>query len=104
MLTAMVRGLVLIGALAIFGVAGCGDKPSKEQCSKLLDHMYKMDVQAATKSVTEAQKKAVEKQIREVKKDLRKKFMDQCVDRTPKGWVECALKAKDRKGIEECKS
>jgi len=100
----MVRALCVIGALAIFGVAGCGDKPSKEQCTKLLDHMYKMDVQASgATQVTEAQKKAVDKQIREVKKDLRKKFMNQCMDRTPKKWVECALEAKDRKAIEECK-
>ncbi len=100
----MIRGLVLIGALAVFGVAGCGEKPSKADCEKLLTHMYEMDVSAAgVAKVTDSQKKAVDKQIKEVKKGLRTKFMKQCVDRTPKGWVQCALKAKDKKGIEDCK-
>ena len=29
--------------------------------------------------------------------------MTQCMDRTPKAWVSCALEAKDKKEFEECK-
>jgi len=86
------------------GVSGCAKKPSKADCEQLLTKMYDMDVQSSgVTKVTEAQKKAVDKQIKDVKKDLRKKFMTQCLDRTPKAWVKCALNAKDKKAIEDCK-
>lgn len=99
----MIRSLVLIGVLAGFGLAGCGDKPSKKDCEQLLTHMYDMDVKesGATK-VTDSQKKSVDKQIKEVKKELRKSFMKQCMDRTPKKWIKCALKAKNKEEISRC--
>lgn len=94
----------MIGALAVFGAAGCGEKPSKQACEKLLSHMYEMDVrESGASKVTETQKKAVDKQIKAVKKKLRKKFMTQCMDRTPKAWIECAIEAKDKKGVDNCR-
>ena len=94
---------VLLAAALCTGVAGCGDKPSKSDCAKLLDNFIKIRVNAELgDKPSDDAKKELKKQKAAVKEQIQKKFMTQCVDRTPTGVVKCGLRAQSIEDLAKC--
>ena|SRR5258705_2924261 len=89
------RVLLALGLAA--GLAGgCNKAPSADQCKQALDHLLELEVDNAGggKGLTDEMKADLQKQKTNVAEDLRTKFMDACVKKTPRDIVECTLKAK----------
>jgi hypothetical protein len=92
--------LVLAAALAL---PGCGDSASTGDCDKLLDHMVKLETRGSGAEKLEGEMaKDVEAQQKELKESLKKDFMEQCKERTPGSFVECALGKKSVDELGDC--
>ncbi|MEJ7598781.1 MAG: hypothetical protein WKG01_12810 [Kofleriaceae bacterium] len=84
-------------------LVGCGKGPSRDQCTKLLDHLVDLEFKKAGASATaDAQKAELAKQKQAVVTNKTKDFVAACVDRTAKDRVECALQATDLDGVAKC--
>lgn len=91
--------LTLLAALAV----ACGDSASKGDCDKLLDHMIKLETRAGGgEGTTGDLAKDLEGQQKELKESLRKDFMEQCTERTPGSFVDCALDKKNISELADC--
>ena len=97
---------ILTSLLALFLVvplAGCGDKPSKDDCSKLLDHMVELAVsEAGTDQLTPEMEADLEEQKKGLHEHLKSRFMKQCTDKTPGSFVKCGLKARTPEELAKC--
>jgi hypothetical protein len=92
---------VAIVAIAL-GVLGCGDKPSDEDCEKLLSHVVDLysSVPAGGRLTPQAEKD-LESQKKAVQDELSKSFADQCKDK-PAAVVKCQLKARTIEELGKC--
>lgn len=89
--------IVVIACSGLLGSSGCGDKPSEEQCAKLVDHMIELEIQAAgTTKLPDDMRADIDKQRRELQEYLRKQSIEKCLESLPTSVVECGLAAKDR--------
>ena len=96
----MIRMKRLVVLLAL---VGCGKGPSKDQCTKLLDHLVDLEFKKAGATASaDAQKADLAKQKQAVVDNKRKDFVAACVDRTARDRVECALQATDLDGVAKC--
>ena len=94
--------LLLLVALG-FALAGCGDSASTGDCEKLLDHMIKLETRGGGADKLEGEMaKDLEAQQKEMKEALKKDFMEQCKERTPGSFVDCALGKKSIDDLGEC--
>ena len=94
--------LALAVLLAVGSIA-CGDKPSNQECEKLLDHFIDIEVSAAgTDQLSPEMKADLEKQKAALREHLKKAFMDQCMEKTPGGYVKCGLKARSLEELAKC--
>jgi hypothetical protein len=85
-----------------FAVTACGDKPSDEDCEKLLTHVVELYTSIpASETLTPQAENDVEAQKKAVEDDLGKSFIDQCKSK-PASVVRCSLKARDLKEIGKC--
>ncbi|HTM19376.1 MAG TPA: hypothetical protein VL172_02675 [Kofleriaceae bacterium] len=90
--------LLLMGALG-----GCGDAASSGDCDKLLDHMIKLETRATGADKLEGEMaKDLDSQQKELKESLKKEFMEQCKERTPGSYVQCALGKKSVEELDTC--
>ncbi len=98
----MGRSFLLAAALCV-GATGCGDKPSKSDCEKLLNNFIKIRVKSELgDKPSDAAKKELKKQKAAIKAQLEKKFMSQCEERTPAGVVKCGMRAKSMADLAKC--
>ncbi len=95
--------LLLLAVFLAASTTACGDKPSKGQCEKLLDHMIEIEINSAgTDQLSDEMKADVDKQKKLLHDHLKKAFMDQCVKKTPGSYVECGLKARNLEELAKC--
>ena len=90
---------ILVAALA---AAGCGKGPSKDQCKQLLDHLVDLELKKAGATQTETVKADLAKQKAAVTEAKSAEFMTECLDKTAKERVECALAATDVEAVGKC--
>ena len=89
-----------MGLISLLGLAGsalpaCSNRPSEEQCSKLVSHIIELEFQAAgTSKLPEDMKASVEKQKKDVEEYLGQQAIDRCKESLPLAVVECGLAAK----------
>ncbi len=101
------RAIRCVVALALIGVggAGCGNQPSKDQCTQLFDHLIDLEIKAGgatSGALTPEMKEDLETQRKKVTEANRDKFVSTCTSKTPKRVVECQIGKKDVKGLQEC--
>ena len=84
--------LILALALTAFG---CSDKPTQSECEKLLDHTVRLQI-------TEAGGEATDARVEKLKAAANQEFVEHCLDKIPRGRLECALKATSKKAIAAC--
>ena len=96
----MIRLFLLGAALAL---SACGDSASTGDCEKLLDHMIKLETRGGGADKVEGEMaKDVEGQQKEMKESLKKDFIEQCKERTPGSFVDCALGKKSVDELGDC--
>lgn len=98
----MGRALLIGLALA---VAGCGDKPSKEDCSKLFEKLVTLEIEAGgadSKGLTPEMKEDLERQRQAMIDSHGEKFISTCTSRTPKRVVRCQLDAPNLVEVGKC--
>jgi hypothetical protein len=96
----VIRLLLLAAAL---GLGACGDSASTGDCEKLLDHMIKLETRGGGGEKVEGDMaKDIEAQQKDMKEALKKDFMEQCKERTPGSFVDCALGKKSVDDLGEC--
>jgi hypothetical protein len=94
----------------IAGLAACGDAPSEGDCQKLLEHLVELEVSAGgAKPPTEGDQAATDtaraeltKQKKAIVDGASAKFLEACVDKTPKSVVTCSLAAKTLDDVAKC--
>ena len=99
------RALPICAVLALASVAGCGNKPSKDQCSQLLEHVLDLEIKAGGASggaLTPEMKEDLENQRKAVLEANRDKYVSTCTSKTPKRVVECQIGAKDLDALAKC--
>ena len=90
------RFALLVGLLA---VAACADKPSEKQCRDLLDHVIKLEYEAAG---DEPDKDRLQKAKAQLSTYVEDDFMQQCLDELPKKRVVCGLAARSKDELLAC--
>jgi hypothetical protein len=96
----------------IAGLAACGDAPSEGDCQKLLAHLVELEVSAGgARPPTEGDQAAVDtaraelaKQKKAIVDGASARFLEACVDKTPKSVVSCSLAAKTLDDVAKCDS
>ena len=90
-------------ALLVAGLAsGCGQGASKEQCKQLLDHLVDLEVKKAGATASETVKADLAKQKAAVTEAKSAEFLSECMDKTAKERVVCALAAPDLDAVAKC--
>ncbi|MEZ4365527.1 MAG: hypothetical protein R2939_04460 [Kofleriaceae bacterium] len=94
----------LLAAAIVGGLAtGCGDAPSQDQCTRLLDRLVELEVaQTGGKEVPESMKADLAKQRAALTEAVRGDFMKNCTEKAPRAVVECGLKAKSPAEFAKC--
>lgn len=86
---------VLAPAALVIVLAGCSEKPSKEDCARLLDHIIDLEVRAAgTDKITPEMRADLDSQRKQVKDSMADKFLQRCEASVPVSVVTCGLAAK----------
>lgn len=86
----MLRASLL--SIALLTGAACGDRPSKGDCEKLLEHLVDLEAAAAGGGAMPPDQKA---QLDQQKKKVRDAVgLDFCLDEMSTDQVECGLKAR----------
>jgi hypothetical protein len=89
--------------LATMALGACGNGPSQDQCTQLLDHLVDLEFKkAGTTASAESQKADLAKQKASVIEAKSPEFMAACTDKTAKDRVECALAASDLEAVAKC--
>ncbi len=90
--------------IAVLGaVMGCGNGPSKDQCTQLLDHLVDLEFKKAGATANaESQKADLATQKKNVIESKSAEFMTACTDKTAQDRVECALAATDLEAVAKC--
>lgn len=88
--------------LAVGVASGCGKGASKEQCTKLLDHLVDLELKKAGATADPALKETLAKQKVAVTETKSAEFLTECMDKTAKERVECALNAQDVDAVGKC--
>lgn len=91
---------MLAAALA----TGCGKGASKEQCQQLLGHLVDLELKKAGATQDPAIREQLAKQKAAVTESKSAEFMTECMDKTAKERVECALAAQDVDAVAKCDS
>jgi hypothetical protein len=88
----------LISAL-LLASAACGNKPSKGQCEKLVEHMVELEAAAAGGGAMPADQKAdLEQQKKKVRESV---GLDFCLNDMSVDQVECGLKARSLEELDK---
>ena len=88
----MSRSLVPLAAMLALGLAGCSDKPSVEQCEKLLSHIVTIEVQSAADDAPGgARSDDLAEQKAEIEQYLGAEFIETCQATYSRERVVCAL-------------
>jgi hypothetical protein len=103
---AMMSALLLSAALG----AGCSNAPSEGDCRKLLEHLVDLEVSAGgarppadgDAAAIEAAKTELAKQKKAIADGASSKFLEACVDKTPRAVVSCSLAAKTLADVAKC--
>ena len=92
--------------LAFLLLAACSSAPSSDQCSKALDHLVELEIQASggSKGLSDEMKADLQKQKAQISDNYRQQFMDACVKKTPKSIVECTTSAQSLDDVSKCDS
>ncbi len=88
---------ILAGLILSVGTA-CSSGPDKAECEQLLDRIVSLEV----KSAGAAGAKDLDKQKKSVHDFVKSDFMKQCMERTSKEKVQCALKARSKADLDKC--
>lgn len=92
-------------ALLLLVAAGCNKGPSEDQCKQLLDHIVDLEFKrAGAAATTDAMKTELARQKSAVVDNKSPEFMAQCVDKTARTRVECALATTDLDALAACDS
>ena len=86
-------------------LGACGNAPSKDECTKLLDHLIDLEIKAGggDGELTPEMKADLEKQRQSVTDYATgQKFIETCTQKTPKSVVTCALDAKTQEDVAKC--
>ena len=97
--------LTCVASISLLAIAGCGDKPSKEQCSKLFERLVELSIEeggADSKALTPEMKEDLERQRAAILESGSEKFISTCTSRTPKRVVECQLGAPNLEEVGKC--
>jgi hypothetical protein len=94
------------------GLAACGDAPSEGDCKKLLEHLVELEVAAGgARPPTEGDQAAIDgartelaKQKKAIVEGAASKFLEACIDKTPRSVVSCSLAAKTLDDVARCDS
>lgn len=81
---------------------GCGGGASKDQCKQLLDHLVDLELKKAGATQDPAVKESLAKQKAAVTEAKASEFYTECMDKTAKERVACALKAPDIDAVAKC--
>ena len=93
----------LIAALALAAL-GCGDKPSDEECEKLLAHVVDIYTPVPSgETLTPQAKKDLALQQAAVEAEIGKTFLEECKAKSGDR-VRCALKARNQAELGKCES
>jgi hypothetical protein len=85
--------------LPILILCACGDSASTGDCEKLLDHLIKLEARGGGGDKLEGDMgKDIEAAQKELRESVKEEFMEQCKERTPGSFVDCAL---GKKSIDE---
>jgi hypothetical protein len=99
-----ISGLCL-GLAVVVGLGGCGNKPSKDQCGKLLEHLIDLEIKAggaSSTAMTPEMKDSLETQRKQVIEANSEKYISTCTSKTPKHVVECQLVAPNLDEVAKC--
>jgi hypothetical protein len=89
---------ILFSAL-LLTAAACGNKPSKGECEKLLEHLVELEAAAAGGAATPTDQKAdLEQQKKKVRESV---GLDFCLEDMSVDQVECGLKARTLEDLEK---
>src|ERR1700760_2162568 len=92
---AMKRAVV---AVLLFAAA-CKSGPSKDDCSKLLDHLVDLEFKkAGAAASSDAMRGEIAKSKSQVTSNVADTFMKTCTEKMSKSRVACALAASDLEG------
>jgi hypothetical protein len=94
-MSAMKRAVVAV----ILFAAACKSGPSKDDCSKLLDHLVDLEFKKAGAAATsDAMRAEITKAKGQVTSNVADTFMKTCTDKMTKARVICALAAAELEG------
>ncbi len=101
------RAIRCVVSLALIGVggAGCGNEPSRDQCTQLFDHLIDLEIKAGgatSGALTPEMKEDLEAQRKQVTEATRDKFVSTCTSSTPKRVVVCQIDARDIPEVQKC--
>ena len=103
----MIRSVAmrLLPALLLAVVAACGNAPSKDDCTKLLDHLIDLEIKAGggDGDLSADMKADLQKQRQQVTDFASgQKFIETCTQKTPKKVVDCGLAARTLDDAAKC--
>jgi len=106
-LTGTVRVVVVVIAVALTGLAstGCGNKPSKEKCAQLFEHLIDLEIKAGgggSTAMTPEMKDSLDAQRKAVIAASGEKYISTCTSKTPKRVVECQIAAGNLDDVAKC--
>ena len=96
--------LVAVALVSVVG-AGCGNKPSKDQCSQLFEHLIDLEIKAGgggSSAMTPEMKESLETQRKAVIDTNGEKYISTCTSKTPKRVVECQIAAPNLDEVAKC--
>ncbi len=99
----MRRIITPLGLALCFGLAGCGDSPSVEQCEELLPHIVEIEVTSAADDAPRgARTEELEQQKAEIREYLGDEFVETCRETYSRERIECALAASSYEELVAC--
>lgn len=99
-----IRVWSVLAAVALAN-AGCGNKPSKEQCSQLFEHLLDLEIKAGgggSSAMTDEMKESLATQRKAVVDASGEKYISTCTSKTPKRVVECQIAAPNLDEVAKC--
>lgn len=97
-----IGALLVAGACALAGA--CDDKPSKDDCEKLMSHLVDLELRSGGVGAVAGEGKddtsRQRDQVLQFVRDTR--FVETCTQKTPRSVVDCGLAVKSRDEIAAC--